>query len=264
MKKYIVILFATLLGLQTTKASPIMPYNENGYTVSDVKNFAFGNSNVATWWRSNAVRLINNGLSSSGETVVINESNLGWALDNVTTERISLPIGFTNSRRFGDKGEFYNDKNSFDGMVGVFKYGKCSLVLYKTICMNLLEVPVRIIQTLQSPQQVVYYQQPTQQVTYVQEISRPVVYTQTQPAYINQTAPSWAVNVNLNFGGGHNNCGGYQQSYHPQYYNGYHPNQSSGPGPIRTMPVGIPSGNNNGNGGIPAVHHTMPGGISRR
>lgn len=31
-------------------------------------------------------------------------------------------------------------------MVGVFKYGKCSLVVFKTRCINLLKVPVEIIE----------------------------------------------------------------------------------------------------------------------
>jgi hypothetical protein len=37
--------------------------------------------------------------------------------------------------------DFFHDEN-FTGIAGVFYYGKCRLVLFKQICINLLEVPV--------------------------------------------------------------------------------------------------------------------------
>jgi len=50
---------------------------------------------------------------------------------------------FINSRRTSNSEiKFFYDK-SFDGMVGIFNYNRCLLVVYKTRCMNLLKVQLQ-------------------------------------------------------------------------------------------------------------------------
>lgn len=142
MKKIIFVLFLVLVGLEGfgQGGQPIRPYNENGYTIASAKEFVVGTSALSANYRRELLRIVNAGLKASGETLVVNETHLWWILDSTSYGQRTFS-SFTNSRRVGDRIEFYQDKN-FTGTVSVFRYGKCELVLYKTICMNLLEVPV--------------------------------------------------------------------------------------------------------------------------
>ena len=126
------------------RGNPIRPYNENGYTVPQVKSFVFEKTTLSTNYRVKMLELINNGLEESGENIRVTENNLRWILDNCIFYKEKVLDNFINTMSVGDNIETYPDKN-FRGTVGVFQYGKCRLVLFKTICMNLLEVPVELV-----------------------------------------------------------------------------------------------------------------------
>jgi len=117
---------------------PIKPYRETDYSILEVKQFAMEETNLSCNWRREFLKIINEGLYASGENMIVNESNMYWIFNQITYERRNL-INFTNSMRNNNEINFFPDK-SFDGMVAVFQYNQCSLVVYKTRCMNLLKV----------------------------------------------------------------------------------------------------------------------------
>jgi hypothetical protein len=140
MKKMFVFLLLILAWSEVNgQGHPIKPYRETDYSVSEVRQFSLNETKLSSNWRKEFLRIINDGLYSSGENMVLNESNICWIFDHITYERRNL-INFTNSmRNNNDEIKFFPDK-SFDGMVAVFNYNQCSLVIYKTRCMNLLKV----------------------------------------------------------------------------------------------------------------------------
>lgn len=153
MRKFVCILILTICWLVSNGQlyPPIQPYQENDYSLSQVKRFAMASTELSSNWRTELLSIVNNGLAEAGENMVLDESSIYWILDHVNYERRNL-VSFTNSRKIGNKIDFFPDHSNFDGMVGIFKYGKCSLVLFKTRCMNLLKVSVQIVQVEPKPQ----------------------------------------------------------------------------------------------------------------
>jgi len=148
MKKTVFFLVLFLLGLiPNVFGQPIMPYRENDYSIDEVKKFSLSQTTLST--NRQMLKIVNEGLAVSGENMILGESNIYWILDHVVYERRTL-TNFYNSRRDGGEIKFFFDKN-FDGMVGIFKYNKCSKVLFKTRCINLLKVPVEILSPQVSP-----------------------------------------------------------------------------------------------------------------
>jgi hypothetical protein len=138
MKKIFIFWVLILGGLISNAQGPIQPYKESEYSISEVNNFALGSTSLSACWRRELVRIVNDGLKASGEALVLTESNTSWILlDHTRYERRNL-VSFRNSKRVGNGIEFFDDSN-FDGMVAVFSYGKCTLVIYKTKCINLTE-----------------------------------------------------------------------------------------------------------------------------
>jgi hypothetical protein len=139
MRKLVVILILTLGWLNSNGQlyPPIQPYLENDYSVNQVKRFALAETELSSNWRAEFLSIINTGLANAGESMVVNESNIDWVMSQIVYERRSLN-NFTNSRRIGNKIDFFSDSH-FDGMVAVFVYNKCNLVVFKTRCMNLLK-----------------------------------------------------------------------------------------------------------------------------
>ena len=123
-----------------------MPYQENDYSIESVKKFALSSTELSSNWRRELLKIVNDGLATAGENMVLNESHIDWILDHISYQRRNL-INFMNSRRSGNEIKFFYDKN-FDGMVAVFDYGQCSLVTYKARCMNLLKVQVEILRAV--------------------------------------------------------------------------------------------------------------------
>ncbi len=244
--KYIVILVMTLLGYVPINAQhslseigdPIQPYKENGYTVAEVKAFALSPTPKAKWWRINSVLVVNKALIASGETVRVTEENISWILDNTKIERVVLPQGFINSRAFGNVCEFYSDRRGFDGMGGVFRYGKCVLKLFKAVCINLFDVIpdpvlfqtdpiipapplVKIDTTVVTPKPVIRKETPDKEKVVVQketviikEKSYVVYEERERRPRRERRGPSFGqvvsnmfgyVNVSYNGGGGYNN-----------------------------------------------------------
>lgn len=151
MKKVMFVLMLTMNWLISNGQlyPPIQPYQENDYSISQVKEFAMASTDLSSSWRVELLAIVNKGLADAGENMVLSESNINWILDHVVYESRKL-TNFENSRNIFNKVSFYPDKN-YEGMVGVFKYGKCDLVIYKSRCMNLLKVSVQII--VQTPPQ---------------------------------------------------------------------------------------------------------------
>jgi len=147
--RLVLILIITWSGLLAQLGNPIMDYNEDGYTISEVKKFSSSDIKLAKEYRLEMVKIINTGLAEAGEDLVLSESksDVDWILSQVSYEIMTIPIGYINSRVMANKtmNFFSNKKKDFSGEVGVFIYGKCRIVLFKTICMNLLKIPVEII-----------------------------------------------------------------------------------------------------------------------
>lgn len=121
--------------------NPIRPYRESGYTPDEVKNFALGSSQVSVSYRNELIRLVNKGLRDAGETMLVDETNISWILANVHPIHVSLDGGtYRNSRILNGSFNIYNDRENFSGSVAEFRYGSCKKILYKLICMNLLDV----------------------------------------------------------------------------------------------------------------------------
>jgi len=127
------------------RGNPIRPYNENGYTIAEVKAFAVGSTPLSVDYKINLLRIINNAMEKAGETKRFTEKDLSEIFYKYVYHEERVIPSFLNSMDVSGKLEFYEDKN-FRGTTGIFQYGKCRLVLYKTICMNLLEVPIEVVQ----------------------------------------------------------------------------------------------------------------------
>jgi len=140
LKRYLFFLILILGGLiSSVQGQPIMPYKETGYTIEEVQNFALSRTELSCNWRREFLKIINEGLRVSGESMILTEDNISWIMEHMVYERRTLD-NFMNSRRTSS-GEikFFFDR-SFDGMVGIFSFNRCLLVSYKTRCMNLLKV----------------------------------------------------------------------------------------------------------------------------
>jgi len=142
MKKIKILTLLLMIGvLSYGSGNPICPYNENGYSIAEVKTFALGDGLLNENYRKEMLRLVNQALVSSGEQLVLTENNISWLLDQVIYKPITLSAGYKNSRTLdGFNLSFFNDDKGFTGEVGIFVFGKCYLILFKTICMNLLDV----------------------------------------------------------------------------------------------------------------------------
>lgn len=137
----LLLVLSTLGVVAQQLGSPIRPYRESGYTPSEVKTFALGSSQVSVDYRNELIRLVNKGLRDAGETMLVDETNISWILENVHPIHVDLDGGtYRNSRIFNGSFNIYNDRDNFSGSVAEFRYGKCSVILYKLICMNLLDV----------------------------------------------------------------------------------------------------------------------------
>jgi len=172
-KALLVFLGLILLGLiSNVQGQPIMPYKENDYSIDEVKRFSLSNTTFSSNWNKELVKIVNDGLLSAGENLVLSENNTFWILDHVYYERRNL-TNFYNSKKDGIEIKFFPDKERGkeieDGiMVGIFKYNKCSRVLFKTRCMNLLKVPIDAMITQVDP---IIITSPPEEV---REITKPV------------------------------------------------------------------------------------------
>ncbi|MEK7588778.1 MAG: hypothetical protein AAB438_03085 [Patescibacteria group bacterium] len=132
------------------KGQPIQPYNENGYKKVDIKKFALDSTLVlSSNFRKELVKIVNEALVATGESLVVTEANISWIINNTVDSTVTLS-DFTNSGRVGNSIKFFQDQD-FTGMVKVFVYGNCRVILMKTICMNLLKVPAEKITQVKAP-----------------------------------------------------------------------------------------------------------------
>jgi len=136
MKKNIFLAFVLITGLECL-GQPVQPYDENGYSIEKVKKFSVENNSLSASWRKEALGILNAELQKAGETLVLNEKHMFWILDHVQYHRVKIEK-FSNSKNVGEKIQFFPDTN-FDGIVGIFEYGKCKVILFKTICLNLIK-----------------------------------------------------------------------------------------------------------------------------
>ena len=122
-----------------SQGKPICPYNENGYSILEVKKFVLNSSELSANYRKELLKIVNAGLVKAGENLILDQRHISWIFQNVKDSSVQLN-SFVNSYKIDNVIYFKDDKN-FSGMVGVFQYKKCRLILYKTICLNLLKVP---------------------------------------------------------------------------------------------------------------------------
>jgi hypothetical protein len=150
MRKTLVVLILTMSWFVSNGQlyPPIQPYQENDYSLSQVKRFAMAQTELSSSWRREFLSIVNDGLAQAGESMYLGEDKILSALDHVIYERRNLNYTFENSRNILNQVKFYPDFG-FDGMVATFKYGKCSLVVFKTRCMNLLKCRIDVVQQVE-------------------------------------------------------------------------------------------------------------------
>lgn len=180
MKKFITMLVVALLGLcnQSSAANtqndeqksigwPLLPYNENGYTIEFVREFVKAPAPgykletqadfIRSDWVKELVKITNENLArtktmqvdASGQftdkLVVVDESNIDWILKNSYDSVVVGLKNYSNSRKpekFSTNVTFFTDPASFTGQVRVFRYLNCSFIIYKCICINLMGDPI--------------------------------------------------------------------------------------------------------------------------
>lgn len=152
MKKQILFLILMFgITLNISAQGPIKPYNENGYTLSQVETFALSGSALANSWRDNMLSIVNSGLVSAGIDMVLDQRHISWIIDHIHYEVVTL-TNFTNSRKTSNSGvEFFTDRNTFTGQVGVFEYKGLKIILFKAICLNLLDVQPQMVVKQENP-----------------------------------------------------------------------------------------------------------------
>lgn len=152
MKKQILFLILVLgIALNINAQGPIKPYNENGYTLSEVETFALSGSALANSWRDNMLSIINDGMVAADINMILDQRHISWIIDHIHYEVVTL-TNFTNSRKTnGGSIEFFTDHNTFTGQVGVFEYEGLKIILFKTICLNLLDIQPQVITKQESP-----------------------------------------------------------------------------------------------------------------
>jgi hypothetical protein len=190
MKKVVVVLLLMLsIGVSGQKYPPVQPYNESGYKVSDLRRFLYENTSLSNSYQQEFLRVINKNLRSTGEYLNINEGQpldeswIPWVLAKISIESKNLK-GFMNSRNKNGQLDWYWDENSFYGPCFVFRFGNCSFIMAKTICMNLLDISADYVYSRKQPErQVVVEEQPVYLNRPVRDDWRPqekpvvVVYT---------------------------------------------------------------------------------------
>jgi len=220
----IIILLLALNVFSVNGQGPIQPYKENDYSFEEIKAFVNKGNKLSFNWRKELANIINIGLANSGETIVLKETlektNMNWVLENSVYERKNL-ISFKNSKRVGDQIVFYPDAN-FDGMVAVFRYGKCELVIFKTRCMNLLKdvveknTQVTVVKTDTIYKKVVIVEQ--QQIQYQNQQPQQNGYGNGVKTYVVGSGAVFTPYPNYN-------CNSYFQPYYGNGCNNYYQHQ---------------------------------------
>lgn len=153
-KLFVILILMTLLGYESIGAekAPILPRKANNaeYSLSEAKTFVLNYGTVSDWFRSNMLMIINRGLAASGETIKVDDSNMDWIFQHITYEFKDLGP-YTNSRLSDGVPEFFLDKDGWSGNVAIFRYGSCAIILYKTQCMNLLDIPAVVVKSQPDP-----------------------------------------------------------------------------------------------------------------
>lgn len=153
MKKYIVILVLTLLGYESiAQKEPIAPRKPNNgeYSIEEVKAFVQSDGTVAKWCRDNLIRMINKGYETLGNTKRVDDSNFDWIFKNVSYEFKDLGP-YMNSRKNNGVPEFFMDNDGWSGNAGVFRDEGVILIIFKTQCINLLDIPQKVPKTVPGP-----------------------------------------------------------------------------------------------------------------
>ena len=139
MKKYIVIMLITLVGLSTTskaqKGQSLLPTKNGGafYSKTELENYIFSHAD----YKKEFLAVINEALANAGENIVVTENNVEWILDHIEFSQKTLG-SFRNSYRIGNLIYFFDDAN-YTGIIGTFIYGKCHENVIKGDCGNFLK-----------------------------------------------------------------------------------------------------------------------------
>jgi len=155
------VLISIGVSSQSQKYPPIKPYNENGYSIEQFRKFVYEDTQLSISYTFELLRIVNKNLYSTGEYLNINnsyeltESNLDFVFENISVVSVSIDGGFMNSRNKNGQVDWYLDNAKFYGPCFMFNFGKCNLILAKTICMNLLNVPCEYKPTLERTRSVI-------------------------------------------------------------------------------------------------------------
>ena len=142
MKKFLLLVSLMFMGMKGfgQNDQPIMPYKTEGYSVKEVMNFTQGTTKKSYLFRKELLFWINQELPKKiNGFIPLEENHIEAIFKNVKEEKINTS-NYTNSGwdEKKQKIDFSGDDRLLDDPVGVFYYRSVRLVLYKTICMNLL------------------------------------------------------------------------------------------------------------------------------
>lgn len=277
---------AQVLGQTGQRGNPIRPYKENGYNKMEAKVFILGDGALNENYRRELLRIVNEGLLEAGETTVFTNNNLEFLIDScVVYKPISLAPGYGNSRTYGNEINFYNDPEGFQGEVAIFSFGRCHLILYKTICMNLLQIKPDFLNQV-VPTRSLFVPTPTQMETHMSfdellvhhqmdtvfvvhliknQIEQPF-QTPAENIFTPEKQKSWfGKNWPYLVGGAILAGGGAGFIFHGDgVWYGLGGKSNSLVIEPRTMPPGLDSNPDNGGAGLDSDSRSMGGGISGR
>ena len=152
-KSFFLVIALLLLGgvAIAQKYPPLKPYKNGGYSISEVKSFILNQDFFTANYRKELLEIINEGLRSAGEKITLNEGYLYLILKNTKIEYRDLSKGYINSYKNDDRIVFFKDNKGYKGKVCVFMYNRVQITWAKDTCLNLLKIPVKILQAKEFP-----------------------------------------------------------------------------------------------------------------
>lgn len=150
MKTTVTILIFVLFGLESfaQRFAPIREYNESGYSVNELKSFATGGTEYQNNFYQALLDIVNDGIRRSGRDSKLVEFPLksgrhdDWLFSHIVIKDGIILEGFLNSGKNGNQITFFWDEKVFRGSCFVFTFDGLEITIAKTICMNLLKIPI--------------------------------------------------------------------------------------------------------------------------
>ena len=134
------IFFFSFITSVVSQLQPILPYKNEGYTKSEINDFALGGSTKSTLFRKKVVEQV---ALLMNDSLPINGSNVKWIFRFLYSEEVSLKKGTYQNSGWDEKNqkiEYFPGKD-WEGFCWVFRCGTYEKVLLKGNCANVLDVP---------------------------------------------------------------------------------------------------------------------------